>query len=106
MPSEAKQAAQVLSRWTQIDVDDALELLGPTFDSQVVRAYAVERLRKSDDEELLLYLLQLVQALKYEHISADSAQDATQDSSLAQFLIARAAAKCGQKALWAAQESY
>lgn len=92
VPSEAKQAAQVLSRWTQIDVDDALELLGPTFDSQVVRAYAVERLRKSDDEELLLYLLQLVQALKYEHISADSAQDATQDSSLAQFLIARAAA--------------
>ena len=35
-------------------------------------------------------LLQLVQALKFEHISPDSAQDATQDSSLARFLIARA----------------
>lgn len=92
VPSEAKQAAQVLGRWTQIDVDDALELLGPTFDSQAVRAYAVERLRKSDDHELLLYLLQLVQALKYEHISAGSAQDATRDSSLAKFLISRAAA--------------
>ncbi|KAH7358291.1 phosphatidylinositol 3 [Plectosphaerella cucumerina] len=92
VPSEAKQASQVLGRWIQIDVDDALELLGPTFDSQVVRAYAVERLRKSDDHELLLYLLQLVQALKYEHIQADSTQDATRDSSLAKFLISRAAA--------------
>ncbi|KAL2758535.1 hypothetical protein ACRALDRAFT_2098462 [Sodiomyces alcalophilus JCM 7366] len=91
-PSEQKQAEQVLGRWTEIDVDDALELLGPTFDSQVVRGYAVERLRKADDHELLLYLLQLVQALKYERISPDSAQDATRDSSLARFLISRAAA--------------
>ncbi|KAK1596898.1 phosphatidylinositol 3 [Colletotrichum navitas] len=89
--SEAKQAVQVLGRWTEIDVDDALELLGPTFDNQAVRAYAVERLRKADDHELLLYLLQLVQALKYEHIRADSSQEAIQDSSLAKFLISRAA---------------
>ncbi|KAK7451896.1 phosphatidylinositol 3 [Colletotrichum acutatum] len=89
--SEAKQAVQVLGRWTEIDVDDALELLGPTFDNQAVRAYAVERLRKADDHELLLYLLQLVQALKYEHIQADSSQEAIHDSSLAQFLISRAA---------------
>jgi phosphatidylinositol 3-kinase len=81
---------QILAKWTEIDVDDALELLGPTFDSAAVRAYAVDRLRKSDDDELLLYLLQLVQALKFEHISPDSTQDATQDSSLARFLIARA----------------
>ncbi|RBQ69837.1 hypothetical protein VDGD_01875 [Verticillium dahliae] len=90
--SESKQAAQVLGRWIEIDVDDALELLGPTFVSQIVRAYAVKRLRQADDRELLLYLLQLVQALKYEHISANSGQDATQDSSLAAFLISRAAA--------------
>uniref|UniRef100_L2FPS6 Phosphatidylinositol 3-kinase VPS34 n=1 Tax=Colletotrichum fructicola (strain Nara gc5) TaxID=1213859 RepID=L2FPS6_COLFN len=89
--SEAKQAVQVLGRWTQIEVDDALELLGPTFDNQAVRAYAVDRLRKADDHELLLYLLQLVQALKYEHIPSDSSQETIQDSSLAQFLISRAA---------------
>lgn len=88
---ESKQAKNVLSRWTEIDVDDALELLGPSFDNAAVRSYAVDRLRKSDDEELLLYLLQLVQALKYEHISADSDQESTQDSSLARFLIQRAA---------------
>ena len=89
--SESKQAIQVLGRWTAIDVDDALELLGPSFDNPGVRSYAVDRLRKADDEELLLYLLQLVQALKYEHVSVDSGQDITQDSSLARFLVQRAA---------------
>jgi phosphatidylinositol 3-kinase len=88
--AESKQAVQVLGKWTEIDVDDALELLGPIFDNSSVRAYAVERLRKSDDNELLLYLLQLVQALKYEHISPASDHEATQDSSLAKFLISRA----------------
>ncbi|KAG5928175.1 hypothetical protein E4U53_002735 [Claviceps sorghi] len=95
--SESKQAIQVLGRWTEIDVDDALELLGPSFDNPAVRSYAVDRLRKADDQELLLYLLQLVQALKYEHITtlaAEPEQESPQDSSssLAQFLIQRAAA--------------
>ena len=88
--SESKQAIQALGKWTEIEVDDALELLGPTFDNAAVRAYAVERLRKADDEELQLYLLQLVQALKFEHISTDSGQPTVQTSSLANFLISRA----------------
>ncbi|KAK5990986.1 Phosphatidylinositol 3-kinase catalytic subunit type 3 [Cladobotryum mycophilum] len=90
--SESKQAIQVLGRWTEIDVDDALEMLGPSFDNPAVRSYAVNRLRKADDQELLLYLLQLVQALKYEHMSADSDQDDAWESPLAHFLIQRAAA--------------
>jgi len=88
--SESRQAVQVLGKWTECDVDDALELLGPTFDNRTVRAYAVDRLRKADDNELLLYLLQLVQALKFEHISTDSNQAAMRASSLANFLISRA----------------
>ena len=88
--SEARQAVQLLPKWTEIDVDDALELLGPTFDNPAVRAYAVDRLRKSDDDELLLYLLQLVQALKFEKISPETTEMTTQDSSLARFLISRA----------------
>lgn len=87
---EARQAVQILPKWTEIDVDDALELLGPTFDNPAVRAYAVDRLRESDDEELLLYLLQLVQALKFEKISSETNDGITQDSSLARFLITRA----------------
>jgi phosphatidylinositol 3-kinase len=82
---EARQAAPLLDKWAEIDIDDALELLGPHFDHPVVRSYAVERLKKADDEELQLYLLQLVQALKYE------APGEGDDSSLAQFLITRAA---------------
>lgn len=82
---EARQAAPLLEKWAEVDVDDALELLGPQFDHPVVRSYAVERLKKADDEELQLYLLQLVQALKYE---ADGEGD---DSSLARFLVTRAA---------------
>ncbi|KAK3695039.1 kinase-like domain-containing protein [Podospora appendiculata] len=88
--AESKQAVQVLGKWTDIDVDDALELLGPTFDNSSVRAFAVERLRKADDNELLLYLLQLVQGLKYEHISLQPGHEVAQDSSLARFLISRA----------------
>lgn len=89
--SEARQAVQILPKWTEIDVDDALELLGPTFDNPAVRAYAVDRLRESDDEELLLYLLQLVQALKFEKAAPD-ANDVgdARDCSLAGFLIQRA----------------
>ena len=90
--AESKQAILVIGRWTEIDIDDALELLGPSFDNQEVRSYAVNRLRKADDDELLLYLLQLVQALKYEHISPDSTQDVVENSPLARFLIQRAAA--------------
>ncbi|KAK5662882.1 hypothetical protein OQA88_6293 [Cercophora sp. LCS_1] len=88
--AESKQAVQVLAKWTEIDVDDALELLGPTFDNSAVRAFAVQRLRKADNHELQLYLLQLVQALKYEHISPQADHEAAQDSSLAKFLISRA----------------
>ncbi|OKL64704.1 hypothetical protein UA08_00656 [Talaromyces atroroseus] len=88
---ETRQAMEILPKWTEIDVDDALELLGPTFDNATVRAYAVERLRKAGDDELLLYLLQLVQALKFENAPEESAEDVAHDSSLANFLIARAA---------------
>ncbi|KAI9045304.1 phosphatidylinositol 3-kinase VPS34 [Aspergillus affinis] len=88
---EAHQAVEILPKWTEIDVDDALELLGPTFDNPAVRSYAVDRLRKADDEELLLYLLQLVQALKYEDHSDGTTEDVAHDSSLANFLVTRAA---------------
>ena len=47
-----------------------------------VRAHAVEVLQRTDDEELLYYLLQLVQALRYE---------SSHDSRLARFIVGRAA---------------
>ncbi|KAK9352207.1 kinase-like domain-containing protein [Lipomyces doorenjongii] len=86
-PREARQATELLSKWNEIDVDDALELLGPSFRNPAVRSYAVDRLRKADDDELQLYLLQLVQALKFDKASIAKGKK----SSLARFLEGRAA---------------
>ncbi|KAI8822578.1 kinase-like domain-containing protein [Fimicolochytrium jonesii] len=86
-PVEAKQASELLHVWVNIDVEDALELLGPTFENNNVRAYAVLQLRKADDEDLQLFLLQLVQALKFEGIVDKTT---LQNSPLAEFLIDRA----------------
>jgi len=64
--SEVRQAVELMTRWAPIDPEDALELLGPNFTHPTVRKYAVSRLSHAPDEDLQLYLLQLVQALKYE----------------------------------------
>ena len=112
--AEVKQAVEeLLPQWTEIDVDDALELLGPgTVDSRV-RAFAVRQLNRADYDvshsllytgepaahpiqELTLYLLQLVQALKFESVASDqrSSRSVTNaisydDSGLTDFLIER-----------------
>ncbi|CAI0434662.1 unnamed protein product [Linum tenue] len=81
--SEAKQALELMGKWETIDVSDALELLSPLFESEEVeqvRAYAVSVLERADDEELQCYLLQLVQALRFER---------TDKSRLSQFLVQR-----------------
>lgn len=67
LPAEVRQALDMLARWVPMDVEDALRLLSPFFQHPSVRAYAVTRLKQASDEDLLLYLLQLVQALKYEN---------------------------------------
>ncbi|KIV93674.1 hypothetical protein PV10_04869 [Exophiala mesophila] len=88
-PNEARQMAELIPKWARIDVDSALELLGPTYDSPFVRAYAVDRLRQANDAGLLLYLLQLVQALKFEKYGNE--EEGLPPTSLAKFLIDRAA---------------
>ncbi|KAM9632960.1 phosphatidylinositol 3-kinase catalytic subunit type 3 isoform 4-T4 [Trichechus inunguis] len=67
LPQEAKQALELLGKWKPMDVEDSLELLSSHYTNTTVRRYAVARLRQADDEDLLMYLLQLVQALKYEN---------------------------------------
>ncbi|XP_063383010.1 phosphatidylinositol 3-kinase catalytic subunit type 3 isoform X1 [Cydia fagiglandana] len=65
-PAEVRQALSMMKQWAPMDVEDALELLTPKFTHPAVRKYAISRLKQAPDEDLLLYLLQLVQALKYE----------------------------------------
>lgn len=63
---EAEEALDLLHKWQPLDSADALELLSSNFTEPRVRVYAISRLQCADNEELLLYLLQLVQALRYE----------------------------------------
>jgi len=48
--TEAKQAVELLPKWADIDLDDALELLGANFKNKSVRGYAVSQLKKADDD--------------------------------------------------------
>lgn len=47
---EVRQAVDLLPLWADINVDDALELLGKDFENKAVRSYAVNQLRKADDD--------------------------------------------------------
>jgi phosphatidylinositol 3-kinase len=60
-PVETKASVQLMHEWAPIGPATALELLSPTFTNVDVRCYAVSILNQADNEELLLYLLQLVQ---------------------------------------------
>lgn len=50
VPQEEKQALELLNKWSPMDVEDALELLSPSFNHPTVRKYAVARLQQADDE--------------------------------------------------------
>ena len=79
---EVQEAIKLMESWARISTSDALPLLSPDFTNAHVRAYAVKVIEnEADDEELQDYLLQLVQALRYE---------VADPSPLAAFLTARA----------------
>jgi len=99
---EVKQVEELLGRWAPIDTADALKLLGREreFANEVVRRFAVLTLGRASDEELLDYLLQLVQALRYEGPgstvfdegagAAATAASPDTPTHLAEFLVNRA----------------
>jgi len=47
--TEEKSLIELLDKWANIDVDDALELLSPAFHNKIIRSYAVKQLEKADD---------------------------------------------------------
>jgi len=60
-PSEVKQAVEeLLPQWTEIDTDDALELLGPSTVDSRVRAFAVKQMSRADDDVGFNRLLRLL----------------------------------------------
>lgn len=79
--SEVAEATALVQQWPKLPVEKALELLDYAYADQNVRSFAVRCLMDVSDEDLSLYLLQLVQALKHENfLSCD----------LTEFLLRRA----------------
>lgn len=66
MRAEAASVVTMLENWPTLRVESALELLDYAYADATVRSFAVKCLAQISDEDLLLYLLQLVQALKHE----------------------------------------
>eukprot|EP01025_Chloroclados_australasicus_P004742 TRINITY_DN11257_c0_g5_i1.p1 TRINITY_DN11257_c0_g5~~TRINITY_DN11257_c0_g5_i1.p1 ORF type:complete len:871 (-),score=117.28 TRINITY_DN11257_c0_g5_i1:1332-3944(-) len=81
--SDVGQAIQLMEKWKPMtESADALEMLSVDFSHSHVRSYAVNVLSKNaDDEDIKSYLLQLVQALRYENEDC---------GTLAKFLVSRA----------------
>ncbi|KAJ3424797.1 phosphatidylinositol 3-kinase catalytic subunit type [Anaeramoeba flamelloides] len=81
-PDEVQEIKGILKGIRKIGVVVALELLSCKYkDQRFLRTFAVKRLKSLSNEELLLYLLQIVQVLRYEQ---------NEKGELANYLIARA----------------
>uniref|UniRef100_A0A0G4G3Q0 phosphatidylinositol 3-kinase n=1 Tax=Chromera velia CCMP2878 TaxID=1169474 RepID=A0A0G4G3Q0_9ALVE len=63
---ESALALKMLQSWEKPDFADALELLSRDFPDITIRQYAIAALEKATDDELELFMVQLVQALRYE----------------------------------------
>lgn len=84
---EARQATdELLPMWAEPQMADTLELLGPSFQHLQVRAYAVRQLHRASNDQLELYLLQLVQALKFEDLAWNAASDEQRQESSARLI--------------------
>lgn len=80
---QVSEVVSLLDEWPQdkMSVERTLELLDYAYADNYVRSFAVKCLEKIKDEDLQLYLLQLVQAIKHEsYLSCD----------LVEFLLQRA----------------
>ena len=79
-PWAVREAYRLLPEWQRPSPLQALELLDAKFPDVKVRGYAVSCLESLSDDQLVDFLLQLSQALKYENYH---------DSELARFLLRR-----------------
>uniref|UniRef100_A0A6B2KYU8 phosphatidylinositol 3-kinase n=1 Tax=Arcella intermedia TaxID=1963864 RepID=A0A6B2KYU8_9EUKA len=66
-PECLKDAHDLIQQWPLLKPHESLELLESSFPDNLVRAFAIQCLEKATDQELVRYLPQLVQVLKYEN---------------------------------------
>eukprot|EP00924_Labyrinthula_sp_SR-Ha-C_P004889 augustus_masked-scaffold_1-processed-gene-15.9-mRNA-1 protein AED:0.15 eAED:0.19 QI:0/-1/0/1/-1/1/1/0/954 len=84
-----------LTEWEKVDHLSAVQLIGPGFSDPKVRALAVQAFHGLPDKELSSFIIQLIQALKYEVFI---------DNPLACLLICRSIQNCrliGVQVYWA-----
>ena len=82
-PNTNKEYQKIIKLITDLTIVQAIELLSGKYVNEIVRSFAVSILRKFPISDIKIYLLQLVQALKYEK---------NVDNSLARFLLEQAIA--------------
>lgn len=93
-PVQVQAFYRLLDSWPKIDPQNALELLDARYANERVREYAVLCLENWPDAKLSIFMLQLVQVLKYE---------INHYTILAQFLLDRALENelvIGQRLFW------
>lgn len=80
-PLQVEEAYKTLYKWGGVQPEDALVLLNSDYPDEYVRYYAVKKIAQLSDEDLTLYMLQLIQALTFEN---------THLSPLSQLILERA----------------
>ncbi|CAD8171964.1 unnamed protein product [Paramecium pentaurelia] len=65
-PEEIREVYQMMKVWTSLPSDDALPLLDANISDELVRYYATKRVGLYKDDELVLFMLELTQALIFE----------------------------------------
>jgi len=78
---QVRQVLELVPRWVNVAVEDALEMLGESYRHAAIRSLAVRSLGEVPDVELVCFLMALTQALRY---------DVADEPQLACFLIERA----------------
>ncbi|OHS93043.1 Phosphatidylinositol 3- and 4-kinase family protein [Tritrichomonas foetus] len=66
VPAQVQELPNILEIWTKPAPTEVLSLLDADFADPLVRKYAVDCLEGFTDDDIMLYMLQIVQALKYE----------------------------------------
>lgn len=71
-PVQVKEAHKMLNKWTKMQFEDMISLLNAEYADETVRLYCVQQISQISDEDFVLYMPQLVQALCFEtcHFSA------------------------------------
>ena len=93
-PNANREYQEIIKLVNDLTIVQAIELLSGKYINEIVRSFAVSVLRKSPISDIKIYLLQLVQALKYEK---------NIDNALVRFLIEQAIVhpiKIGHEFFW------